>query len=1132
MDPLSPRPWLCDLLQRHELTAPDGRPLYGYHVDEVEFAQLQMILHGEPVRTREHCALFCVYIAEWWRRNYDGGPWNWSKPLELLGLDGDRYTALYEPIEEGLHYWRRPLVTQRGVRLFLVTLCCEGGLPMKLLVREGHALTEFFRRLLDAHSRANLPRTALPEVAEQLAEVTLSPRLRTVQVFELASELVQAIADLRPHLPEAGDPIAGLDRNAPGWRDRMPLNLADPIAERLFLGLARQARVPVRASSPLRVGVELVLDGGRWRLRRRIELPPHVPAEALQALFGGSELPAQMQLYLEINAGAPVPLALASRYASHSAHGPRYVLERSGRPIELTDADTVELMAVAGETTLGPSPVPGGEPLTELPWVFVPGTETGDEETPTFWRLHGQGSVRARSGVVLIAVGPYSPSESPADVRRLGELSESGLPRALLLLRGGSLVMTLPAGSCTVAARCEQDDADSYTLAGQRLPVRGRERPVFVGMPTIEYQDSEGIGPRRRVRQSELEWRPRGARANWSTSSTMACGELELRHVVRGELRWATTVRVLPPTTTIELEPSSQRNVGAIYLRVDAFSARLHGSPTVEVRDEPAAPGEYRWKCSAGGPVADDLELTLALRNHRLLTVKVPFPGLDACFVDAAGNRLCDGARVFFGHVSGLIARLTGSRNALKSARLEAQLKERRSRALGDFTLTLYPRAVASGRAEIQLGQLLQWSRLALASSTALDASILVTLHDGAGGTTGIELFRYDLQLERDDRQVRIKTSVLPESLATIHLECLPFKDPTRPPERLEPVAPGCWEFSDAREAGSWLLVAREGGWCRARPMAFLVPPRSGDGGSQAASPDAQVLGLVGLVAMPNKARRREAYSEFLPELAEDPGHPDWEHLYAFARTIGDLPASTFDINAVLCEFPGVCARLAVEVGLREPNVFPAFWQGMEDLPFFWHLVPFAAWKTSVTFCAGRLREQLEIAGLERGRVDEFVRATFECLLERLGARSLAFELLADALHDVLFGAVNRPNDPLAVARTPVGESLLLRRVHEELQELLRRHSEGRWPPGSRVLEAVDWLTPGYPLWKKLFDGMPSTATARRPAILGPLLTAYLCGDNQRSSPELAIELRKLQAFDPQWFDQAHAAVLTLMIAK
>lgn len=1131
MDPLSPRPWLNDVLRRFHLIAPDARPLYGYQVEDSEFAQLHMILFGEALRTREHCALFCMYIAEWWRRNYDGGPWNWSTPLERLGFDGNRYTDLYQPIEDGLRFWRRPLVTQGGARLFLVTLCCEGGLPMKLLARDGHALTEFFRRLLDAQARADLPREALPSVAADLAEMTLSPRLRNEQVYELASDLVQVIVELRPQIPNEGDPIGGLDRSVPGWRDRMPLNLADPIAERLFLGLARQARTPVRRFSPLRVSVELALDGEGWHLRRRIELPPHVPASALQALFGLAELPGQLQLFAEINASTPVPLALASRYASFSAHGPRYVLERSGRPIALGDGDAVELTAIDGDAPFGRAQLPGGEPLTELPWVFVPAIGTDCEDVPTFWRLLGQGSVRARSGIVLIAIGLHEFMQAPPEVERLGELPASAAPRTLLLLRGGSLVMTLPAGRCTISARCEQDDSAVYTLTGTPLPVRGRERPIFVGMPTVESQDIDGLGPRRRVRESELEWRPRGLKGKWSRVSPQALGEIEMRHLVRDDLRWTATVRVLPPGTTLGIEPSSRRGTGIITLRVDAGAANLQGPPGVEVRRESAALGEYRWQCSADGPVAADLELTIALRSGRLLSLAAPFPGLDACFVDAASNRLREGERVFFGHVSGLVARVTGNQSTLKSARLEAQLKGGRSPILGDFMLTLYPREIASGSAEIQLGPLLRWSRLALASTTSLDASISITLHDGAGGMASLELFRYDLALERDNRQIRLKAPASPLGTATIHLECLPFRDPSRLPERLEPVAPGCWEFSTEREAGTWLLVAREGDCCRARPMAFHVAPESDEGIGEAELPGGSGRRLADLVALPPK-KRDLAYFEFLPELAENPGHADWETLYAFARTIGDLPASTFDINAVLCRFPALCARLAVEVGLRERNLFPAFWQGLEDLPFFWYLVPFASWRTSVMFCAGRLREQLTGAGLERARVDTIVRGSFDDFLAQLGRRSLAFELVANALQDALFGAVSRPNDPLAVARTPFGESLLLRRLQDEIQDLPRRHCEGHWPTGSRVLDTVERLAPGVPIWKKLFDVLPTTAQYKRPVTLAPLLAAHICGYGQQSPPELAIELRRLQAFDPEWFDQAHAAALTLIIAS
>ena len=237
---LSPHDWLHTVLRRQGLTTPDGRPLYAYRIEIDEFSLLRMILFGDAVSSRERCALFCIYIAEWWRKRYDGGSWSWSDPLASIDITDD-YTRLYRPIQRGLQYWRRPLVVANGARQFLVTLCCEGGLPLNLLAHESHALGDFFRRLLDEQARSELPRAALPAVASHIAAATLSPRLRSDQVYELASDLVDAVSQLRPHLPDSGDPLVALDRSVPGWRDRMPLELADKTAMRLFQTLSQYA---------------------------------------------------------------------------------------------------------------------------------------------------------------------------------------------------------------------------------------------------------------------------------------------------------------------------------------------------------------------------------------------------------------------------------------------------------------------------------------------------------------------------------------------------------------------------------------------------------------------------------------------------------------------------------------------------------------------------------------------------------------------------------------------------------------------------------------------------------------------------------------------------------------------------
>jgi hypothetical protein len=67
-----------------------------------EFELLELILLVDATGSLERCALFCIYIAEWWRKHYDGGPWSWAEPLRALDLHTDDYPKLYKPIRAAL----------------------------------------------------------------------------------------------------------------------------------------------------------------------------------------------------------------------------------------------------------------------------------------------------------------------------------------------------------------------------------------------------------------------------------------------------------------------------------------------------------------------------------------------------------------------------------------------------------------------------------------------------------------------------------------------------------------------------------------------------------------------------------------------------------------------------------------------------------------------------------------------------------------------------------------------------------------------------------------------------------------------------------------------------------------------
>ena len=67
---------LNEVLQRTRLDRADGHPLYVYKVTSNELEMLRTELNNRlsvagKFRTPEECAAFCLFGAEWFRRNYD-----------------------------------------------------------------------------------------------------------------------------------------------------------------------------------------------------------------------------------------------------------------------------------------------------------------------------------------------------------------------------------------------------------------------------------------------------------------------------------------------------------------------------------------------------------------------------------------------------------------------------------------------------------------------------------------------------------------------------------------------------------------------------------------------------------------------------------------------------------------------------------------------------------------------------------------------------------------------------------------------------------------------------------------------------------------------------------------------------
>lgn len=225
----------------------NGRPLYSYHVTYQEYQQLEQVLQlnkataFHPVYHNDWATCFCLYVAEYFRREYDGSyGWSWDPIWEKLGykLTISEYQHL---VESGLKKWQRPMRYDARGRNFLGSLFAEGGLPWPL-VQTDHGFGVLIRRGLSRYYGAKALGQPLSAILTDYAE-RLPQSFRNIETYRLLEGIIKQLIDLVELYPLQSqiDPAAYLDQQAPNWRSNFPLPLDELNARHLINDWLRNA---------------------------------------------------------------------------------------------------------------------------------------------------------------------------------------------------------------------------------------------------------------------------------------------------------------------------------------------------------------------------------------------------------------------------------------------------------------------------------------------------------------------------------------------------------------------------------------------------------------------------------------------------------------------------------------------------------------------------------------------------------------------------------------------------------------------------------------------------------------------------------------------------------------------------
>ncbi len=1105
--------FLEELLRHRQLSHADGRALFAYRLDEAELAKVTAFVRqmvkgvaaGERYPVFE--PLFCLYAAETFRRQHAGGPWAWRTVFQPIDAEVPDQPRIGHWVETGLKWWHREIIRgQAGDRRFLVTLACEGGLPLRLLQHQGARLRVFFLSLLEDYLSHHCPDVEhAVDLAARHAH-RLPATLRQEVVFRLGGELIAAVITLWKELGDVPDPVASLEAQIPDWRLRLPLSAADETAHSLLTplmsrvsGLAQAAKARLRWRGLLREGAD-----GTWFVEKRLEFPDTVAGAAVRQWLNrpaNQALPARLRIVLGSGTDSQVVAWLTRGKGSGEAVNYRRewlrptgaILNNEGlwqaAELGLDDGQAVTPLAAAFAEPWEP----------ELPWVFV--------ERVSVWDWLTVGSARTRSKCArVVAPASLRPDFDVGAANSLGAMASLG--RTVWEVTGAGAF--LDAEGQRYALQCDAADEtqESPVLVGQQLADVLDERKPYLGLPSVMVEDVDG---RRSPPAGTRQWRPIGAAQPWRHDD-QASGLVWVRLLdPTGAERFRRQAAVLPRGFDIKRAIGVGQASGRYGLRglagAEVTVAQQTG-PRIEVHR--LAADTVSIECPpVAGATLPTVGIRLSWPGRGVVELRLPYPQRGAAFL--AGTRvLARGESVPLGRCAGLRLLVLDPAGG-RRYELDGELAGTR------FGFHDPLPALQSGRVELSLHAWQERLAALLASLDDPNARIRVSIISAQQCLAQVVVTHFDVALDPFFESQRV--CVAPPSQARlgasweqrVEVSVIPLWDPGRGATPLHacPDDGACWAMPANLEPGPWWVIARDGHWARFRPLLW---PVGGPEGEAAADDDM----LRSAIREPDDNKRRLRLADALGRLAADPDNSAWATLFACIGLGRELPPNVLDVLRNLAAEP---RTLALTLFKADEESFDQVWSLADGLPFLWWLVPVDDWREACASHMSLVEEALGDADPEHRILD----SVFQEFRDRAESRQHFFGPLSDWLQERLLPWRPMGSGLLRIVRGQPGfAAAYLRQLELALQG--RHGPNDSWPAGPAVLGRAAMMS----FKDYRFEDM---ADPFRPARCAPFVAADAALQAAPCDSRLVLELRLSRSFDPEWFDLAFTAALTMGLA-
>jgi hypothetical protein len=1112
-------------------TRPDGRPLYAYKCTDKFYIKIKAFMLNQfqvTVKKKQpplFSILFCLYAAETWRRKHESGTWKWETIFKEISATTPSHASIHEWVKNGLHYWERDILSDKnGKNLYLVTIACEGGLPLLLLRKENAKLNRFFKNLLEQyHYKRQLPDCNINKIAQKLSFSLLPQSLCNDIVCKLSSDLVQKVVNLQEKVRDSDKPIAALDSYYPHWRDALPLSLEDKTIELLLNDLVIDAK-KLSTSIPknLQWQLFLVQKKNRWCVEKRLHLSTTISGSVLKQWIQKKDLPYRMRVLLETSEGIE-PLALMTHMYSenkdrlfrcellnpyHKKHNSIIV---SGNKI----LENLRLILTDG--TFESELQSARQDLGDLPWIFH---EHNDQ-----LKFIGEGSINASSELLTIlspSGGKWSTNDNVIDfITHIDDMD-----RDMYQVMGTCEWNHPEHGKCLICSSSQSTSNDILMIQGKKIRSTIDRDPPFLGMPDLYKIDQHNVI--QKDNNLQMEWAPSGTgNLKWNSDPTHCSGPLWVRYInSSGYQVLRRKIRVVPNTTQVNIvQTGVNEHPGVIEIK-GLSNIEINCADT-RCTYQRQADHHYEIYCLAkDNQLKTDFTVRLEWPDFRYIDLHLPFPCAGAAFL-CGEKHILSNERIAISRLSAIIAVAQAASVNQKffihitiktrEKLFSTKVRKTQYRYYQDFEFQEPFCLEKDGRHIFYLHRIQERIKSLLSLTGDIDSTADIKIKNIANQMLAeIEVGTFDLWFERklDEKMVTIHkdcSNVLKNHInESIFVNMLPLWDPEISSTELIRTSDETWKIPDNLMPGPYWIVGDINKVARFRPILWTIP-------GQVEKIKTQIEEAI---RSENATIRKSLQNQWVKSIATDPNHPEWTLFFKFLQMVGPYPASALDFFSCMIESPEAMVMALLK---SNDDDFEAVWLLSYQLPFSWYLVPAKAWLSSVRLYIQSIQEELSSIDLDPD--GELLFSFFESFQNRLIIRRPFFKQICDWLCMNIFPEKQLQGSELQIAS--IQPEFIENNIKDHEHKFQGRYgADEHYPTGPEVLKWTDSLDfPDQHKYLNLSHHMRAIRCA-------PFVAAYICLKGEIYSQQLLFEIKKIRHFDKEWFSQAYAGALCLGLSK